>query len=150
MLTLAQVAQHIGADIVGPFASALETGDQITISGLGSLGTARPRRAHASFGRELSYACPQPKLLPILSAEDAVNSPSPCLVVAQPYLAFARASQLFDNNDRFASGVHSGAPVVDPTADIAASAHIGSSCGHRSQCGCRGGSGSAGKLHHRQ
>ena len=125
MLTLAQVAQHIGADIVGPFASALETGDQITISGLGSLGTARPSELTHLSGASYRPLLPSTQAAAvILSAEDAVNSPSPCLVVAQPYLAFARASQLFDNNDRFASGVHSSA-VVDPTADIAASAHIG-------------------------
>lgn len=124
-LTLAQIAQHIGADIVGPFAGALDAGDEIMINGLGSLGTAQ-----AGELTHLSGASYRP-LLPatqaaavILSAEDAVNSPSPCLIVRQPYLAFARASQLFGNSDRFDAGIHPSA-VVDPSADISAAAHIG-------------------------
>lgn len=124
-LTLAQIAQHIGADIVGPFAGALEAGGEITISGLGSLGTASPGELTHLSGASYRPLLPSTQAAAvILSAADAVNSPSPCLVVAQPYLAFALASQLFDSSERFVAGMHPSA-VVDPSADIAADAHIG-------------------------
>lgn len=124
-LTLAQIAQHIGADIVGPFAGALEGAGEITISGLGSLGTASQGELTHLSGASYRLLLPSTQASAvILSAADAVNSPSPCLVVAQPYLAFARASQLFDSSARFAAGIHPSA-VVDPSANIAADAHVG-------------------------
>ncbi len=124
-LTLAQIAQHIGADIVGPFAGALKSGGEITVSGLGSLGTAGPGELTHLSGASYRPLLPSTQAAAvILSAEDAVHSPSPCLIVAQPYLAFARASQLFDNTEHVDAGIHSSA-VVDPTADIAANASVG-------------------------
>jgi UDP-3-O-[3-hydroxymyristoyl] glucosamine N-acyltransferase len=124
-LTLAQIAQHIGADIVGPFAGALDVGDEITVNGLGSLGSAQPGELTHLSGASYRPLLPSTQAgAVILSAEDAVNSPSPCLIVAQPYLAFARASQLFDNSDGFDAGIHPSA-VIAPSAEISAAAHIG-------------------------
>ncbi|NCF43333.1 MAG: UDP-3-O-(3-hydroxymyristoyl)glucosamine N-acyltransferase [Proteobacteria bacterium] len=114
--SLAQIAQHIGADIVGPFATPVENHSAVWVSGLGSLGSAK-----AGDLTHLSGASYRPLLAEtqasavILSAADAASSPCPSLVVAQPYLSFARASQLFEDTEAFAPGIHPSA-VVDPSA----------------------------------
>ena len=60
----------------------------------------------------------------ILSPEDAPNCPVPSLVVSQPYLAFARVSQLFEDLDRFLPGIHPSA-VIAKDAIVDDSAHVG-------------------------
>jgi UDP-3-O-[3-hydroxymyristoyl] glucosamine N-acyltransferase len=45
-------------------------------------------------------------------------------VVDQPYLAFARASQLFEIDEAIASGIHPSA-VIDPSAELADNVSIG-------------------------
>ena len=126
--TLAQIAQHIGADIVGPFASSAPREDdyrQTLVSGLGSLGTAsRGDLSHLSGASYRPLLAATQATAVILSAEDAPHCPAPSLVVSQPYLAFARASQLFDHSDRFAPGIHVSA-VIASDAIIDEQAHIG-------------------------
>src|SRR5436190_23912170 len=63
----------------------------------------------------------------VLGAQDAGDSPVPCLVAKDPYAAFARLAQLFEAAPTSAPGIHASA-VVEPGAVIAASASIGALC----------------------
>jgi len=65
----------------------------------------------------------------ILHPDDVERCPVDCLVAESPYLAFARATHLFDNAPLPAAGVHPSAIVspearVDPAASIAAGAIV--------------------------
>ena len=126
--TLAQLAQHIGADIVGPYANYASGENDYSlkvVSGLGSLGTAKEGDVtHLSGASYRSMLSETRASAVILRAEDAADCPTPSLVVTQPYLAFARASQLFKHSDRFLPGIHASA-VIANDAVIDAQAHIG-------------------------
>ena len=60
----------------------------------------------------------------LLRTQDAADCPATALVVANPYLAFAHVSQLFDDAPRPTPGVHPSAHV-HPTAAVHATAAIG-------------------------
>lgn len=60
----------------------------------------------------------------LLGEDDAQHFAGNCLVVADPYLAFARVSHLFDPKPKALAGVHASA-VVDPSAEVPASVSIG-------------------------
>jgi len=124
--SLADIAAHIGAEIVGPFASSPGNADQIQISSLGSIGSAGPGAlSHLSSASYRKFLGSTEASAVILTAEDAALCPCPGLIVAKPYLAFARASQLFDRQaDRFEPEIHPSA-VIDPTARIGAGVSIG-------------------------
>ena len=122
-LTVAEIAQRIGAEIAG------DAGREI--SGLGSLGTAQA--GDISHLSSPSYR----HLLPgtgagavILKGEDAADCPTTALVVSNPYLAFARVSQLFVRAERMGEGIHPSAVLgqrceIDSRAAIAAGVVIG-------------------------
>jgi UDP-3-O-[3-hydroxymyristoyl] glucosamine N-acyltransferase len=63
----------------------------------------------------------------VLRAQDAGDSPVPCLVVEDPYAAFARLAALFEPATAAVAGVHPSA-VVEAGAVVAASASIGPLC----------------------
>ena len=115
--TLGDLAQRIGARVEGD-AGAL-------ISGLGSLEFARPgelthlsSRAYRRFLRTTQASAV------ILRLDDLAECPANALVVANPYLAFARVSHLFNLDAAAATGIHPSA-IVDPSAQIGAAASIG-------------------------
>ena len=60
----------------------------------------------------------------LVSPEFSDQCPVACIEVEDPYLAFARASQLFDWRPAVKAGVHPTA-VIDPGARVAATAEIG-------------------------
>src|SRR4249919_990169 len=63
----------------------------------------------------------------VLRAQDAGDSPVPCLVATDPYAAFARLAALFEPATAAGAGVHPSA-VVEAGAVVAASASIGPLC----------------------
>lgn len=63
----------------------------------------------------------------VLRAEDAENSPVPCLLAKDPYATFARLSALFEVAPAHAPGVHASA-VVEAGAQVSADASIGALC----------------------
>ncbi len=101
------------------------TGDAHTqISGLASLATAGPDQlSFLADGRYLSALAATSAAAVILSPDHAGRCPAACLLAEDPYLAFARASQLFDL-PQDAAGVHPTA-VVDPGARVGAGVTIG-------------------------
>lgn len=121
-LKLGQLAEFLGATLRGDAEKA--------ITGLATLQEAGP--AQLSFLANPQYR----KYLPdskagavLLKAADAEGYAGDALVVADPYLAYARISHLFDPKPKAVAGVHPTAVVaadaqVDPSASIGAFAVI--------------------------
>lgn len=117
VFTLAQLATRLGATLRGAADTA--------ISGLATLQEAGPDQL--SFLANPQYR----KYLPdcragavLLTAADAENYSGNALVVANPYLAYAQLSHLFDRKPQAVAGVHASAWVADD-AQVDASASIG-------------------------
>jgi UDP-3-O-[3-hydroxymyristoyl] glucosamine N-acyltransferase len=60
----------------------------------------------------------------VLRREDAASCPVPCLIAADPYVAFARIAALFEPTHELRPGIHASA-VIDDSARVAASASVG-------------------------
>ncbi|EZO25850.1 UDP-3-O-(3-hydroxymyristoyl)glucosamine N-acyltransferase [Pseudomonas aeruginosa] len=120
--TLGQLAAHVGAEVRGDA--------DLPIQGLATLQEAGP--AQLSFLANPQYR----KYLPesragavLLTAADADGFAGTALVVANPYLAYASLSHLFDRKPKAAAGIHPTAIVaadaeVDPSASVGAYAVI--------------------------
>jgi UDP-3-O-[3-hydroxymyristoyl] glucosamine N-acyltransferase len=95
------------------------------IDGVGTLSSAGPSQisffANVAYRAELSNTSAGAV---ILSADDAGDSPSSCLVSDDPYLSYARIAVLFDPRPVAPQGVHDTA-VIDETARIGSSVSIG-------------------------
>ncbi len=115
-LKLGQLAEFLGATLRGS--------EETDITGLATLQEAGP--GQLSFLANPQYR----KFLPdctaaavLLKAADAEGYEGAALIVADPYLAYARVSHLFDPKPKAAAGVHASAvvaddAVVDPSASI--------------------------------
>ncbi len=116
-LALSEIAAAIGAELVGD--------GTLEIRGLGSLG-----QAGAGQLSHLSSAAYRAELpgtrasAVILRREDVADAPCAALVTDNPYLAFARASQLFAKQERLPGDVHGSAVIADGVV-VPASARIG-------------------------
>lgn len=145
--TLGQLAERLGATLRGA--------EGKLITGLATLQEAGPEQlsflANAQYRKYLTQTTAGALLL---TAEDAEGYAGDALVVANPYLAYAQLSHLFDRKPQASSGIHPTAVVamdaqVDPAASvgayaviesgaqIAAGVSIGAHCmiGARSQVG---------------
>lgn len=116
-LSLAELAHHLGAELRGP-------GDK-RITGVAALQVAGPD--DVSFLASTAY---QKQLeqthagAVIISDTMADKVPGAALVVSDPYLAFARTTQLFDNRPAPVSGIHPSA-IIDETTVIGENVSIG-------------------------
>jgi UDP-3-O-[3-hydroxymyristoyl] glucosamine N-acyltransferase len=114
---LAQLAEQLGAELRGE--------GEVLITGLATLQDAGPDQlsflANAQYRKHLA-GCRAGAVL--LSAADAAGYPGNALVVANPYLAYAQLSHLFDRKPIALQGVHATA-VVAEDAVVDASASIG-------------------------
>ncbi len=117
VITVADIAQHIGAQIEGD-------GD-LPISGLGSLGTAQAGEvSHLSSANYRHLLSGTQASAVILKTEDLQQCPCTALVVDNPYLAFARASHLFKKAESSPQGIHPSA-VVGARSEIHPQASVG-------------------------
>jgi UDP-3-O-[3-hydroxymyristoyl] glucosamine N-acyltransferase len=118
--TLGELAARLGCRLQGDAA--------IVVSGLGSLDAAVAGELTFLANRKFSaqLASTQATAV-ILHPEFATAATLPCLVTEQPYLVFARASQLFDATPKPCAGIHPTA-FVAADADVDASASIGPHC----------------------
>jgi UDP-3-O-[3-hydroxymyristoyl] glucosamine N-acyltransferase len=122
-VTVAEIAQRIGAEIIGDA--------QMEISGLGSLGTASPGQlSHLSSSNYRDHLASTEASAVILCADDAAVCPTTALVVDNPYSAFAQASQLFVVREHLLVGVHPSAVIgadcnIDPLAALGPNVVIG-------------------------
>jgi len=117
IITLGQLAEFLGATLRGP------ADKQIT--GLATLQEAGP--SQVSFLANPQYR----KFLPatqaaavLLKPADAEGYAGDALMIADPYLAYARISHLFDPKPKAAAGIHPTAVVADD-AVVDAAASIG-------------------------
>lgn len=115
--SLADLAAHIGASLRG---SA-----EHRVSGLHTLRDANPSQvsflANPRYRSELAMTQAGAVLLREADAEGFAGN---ALIIANPYLAYAGLSRLFDRTPVPAEGIHPSATVA-PSAQIAASASIG-------------------------
>lgn len=114
--TLGALAERLGAELRGPA--------DLPITGLATLQDAGPQQlsflANAQYRKHLA-GCRAGAVL--LTAADAEGFAGNALVVANPYLAFAEISHLFDPRPQAPAGVHPSAVIaadaqVDPSASI--------------------------------
>ncbi|WP_159973124.1 UDP-3-O-(3-hydroxymyristoyl)glucosamine N-acyltransferase [Pseudomonas sp. 8Z] len=108
--TLGQLAERLGATLRGA--------EGKVITGLATLQEARPEQlsflANAQYRKYLTQT--QAGAL-LLTATDADGYAGDALIVANPYLAYAELSHLFDRKPKAVAGVH-------PTAQVAADAVV--------------------------
>jgi UDP-3-O-[3-hydroxymyristoyl] glucosamine N-acyltransferase len=115
-VTLGQLAERLGATLRGAEAQV--------ITGLATLQEAGPEQlsflANAQYRKYLAQTQAGAVLL---TAADAEGYAGDALIVANPYLAYAQLSHLFDRKPKAAAGIHATAhvaedAVVDPSASI--------------------------------
>ncbi|WP_430459724.1 UDP-3-O-(3-hydroxymyristoyl)glucosamine N-acyltransferase [Thalassolituus sp. LLYu03] len=125
-LSLAELASRLGADIHGDAS--------LVISGVNTLKDAGP--ADISFLANASYrsqlACTKAGAV-IVNAAALADVPGTALVVANPYLAFAMVTQMFDNSPQAKPGIHPSAVIADTAilghnVSISANVVIGEHC----------------------
>ncbi len=117
MYTLGEVAAHLGLAFSGD--------EQRYISGLAALSTAGP--SHLAFYKQPTSIADLEQTragVVIVTTECAQHAPSDQLLSPDPYLDFARASQLFASPAVQPPGADARA-TIDPTAQIHPSASIG-------------------------
>jgi UDP-3-O-[3-hydroxymyristoyl] glucosamine N-acyltransferase len=115
--TLAELADRLSARLVGD--------PNLRITGLGSLTSAGPGDvSHLSSPAYRSQLADTRASAVILAEADLSRWSGAALVVPRPYLAFARVSQLFEEQPSLAAGVESSA-CIDPTAVLGDDVAIG-------------------------
>ncbi len=115
-MKLADLAQHLGATLVG--------NSSAQITGVAAIDTASP--GDLTFVANPKYASQArtTKATAVLVEPDFTEISAATLRISNPYLAFARAIELFYQPPAYAPGIHPTA-VIAPTAKIGANAHIG-------------------------
>ncbi len=114
--TAADLAARLGARLVGDGATEL--------TGLGALHNAGPGQlTHLSSSAFRRYLAGTRASAVLLRAADAGASPCVALIVDDPYVAYAAASQLFDVQATPEAGIHASA-TVHPSAHVDARASI--------------------------
>ncbi len=111
-ITLAEIAEKIGATLVA-------NDDQLLVSGIAALELAESDQisflANPSYRKQLALTKAAAVILhPDLQEE----SPVPVLVMNNPYMGFAKLSQLFDNSPAQAVAIHPSAIIAD-SAELA-------------------------------
>lgn len=115
---LAFLAEHLGAQLHGDGAapiSAVATLEAATSGAITFLSNSKYRR----FLQQTSASAV------LIKAEDLEFCPVAALVVADPYVAFAKVAQLLDTTPAIASGGIHPTANIDPSASIDPSAAIG-------------------------
>lgn len=115
--TLGELAEQLGAELRGD--------PDLRVTGLATLQDASAEHlsflANAQYRRFLADTKAGAVLL---TAKDAEEYAGVALIVANPYLAYARLSHLFERRPLAAIGIHPSA-IVDPSAEVDPTARIG-------------------------
>ena len=118
--SLANLASIVDAELWGD--GGLE------VDGLASLEAATETQlSFITKDRHLDALAKTKALCVVISSELAANFTGNRLVVANPYLAYATLSKVFDIREKSSQGVHPSA-VVDETAEIHPTVSIGANC----------------------
>jgi UDP-3-O-[3-hydroxymyristoyl] glucosamine N-acyltransferase len=122
-MKLAALAEQLGATLTPAPGATLSALSGREISGVAGLEKAGPHEV--SFLANLRYSplARTTKAAALLVEPNAPELPIPTLRIENPYLAFARALELFHPSHRFTPGVHKTA-VVSSSAQVGARAHV--------------------------
>ena len=113
------------ADIASALNVRLENGSPATeITGVAGIEAAGPGQLTFVANAKYAAAAKTTKASAVIVAEDFPAIPSAMLRSKNPYLAWAKAVELFCQPPQYAAGVHSTA-VVHPSAKIGKRAHVG-------------------------
>jgi len=115
-VTLGEIAEHLGCRLEGE--------GSVEIHGVAALEDAGPGQITFFANARYAAALRATRAAAVIAAHAVEGVPCAVLRAADPYLAFARAVELFADAWRPAAGVHSQA-VVDGSAEVAADASIG-------------------------
>ncbi len=116
-MTLGQLAEALGATLKGA--------EAVQITGLATLQEAGPGQlSFLANPQYRKYLDDSQATAVLLKAADAEGFAGNALIVADPYLAYARISHLFDPKPKAVAGVHPSA-VVAQDAQVDASACVG-------------------------
>ncbi|HWZ51667.1 MAG TPA: UDP-3-O-(3-hydroxymyristoyl)glucosamine N-acyltransferase [Granulicella sp.] len=115
-MRLAELAEHLGAELKGDPAAEITDVAGIEEAGPGQV-TFVDNPKYAGFARTTRAAA-------VLVKPDFPEIAAATLRLANPYLGFARAIEVFYQSPVYAPGVHPMA-VIDPTAVIGANVHVG-------------------------
>jgi UDP-3-O-[3-hydroxymyristoyl] glucosamine N-acyltransferase len=116
-MKLSQIASILGA--------RLENGSSDTeVTGLAGIEEAGPGQLTFVANPKYASAARTTKAVAVIVSENFPPIPTAILRSKNPYLAFARAIELFYSAPKYAPGIHSTA-VVDASAKIGANAHFG-------------------------
>ncbi|QVM90266.1 UDP-3-O-(3-hydroxymyristoyl)glucosamine N-acyltransferase [Pseudomonas entomophila] len=116
-MTLGQLAEALGATLKGPEALQITGLATLQEAGSGQLSFLANKQYRKFLDDSQASAV-------LLKAEDAEGFAGNALIVADPYLAYARISHLFDPKPKAVAGIHPSA-VVAEDAQVDASASIG-------------------------
>ena len=117
MYSLKEIAERIGASLVGDPSTAIERLGSIEKAGPGVL-------THLSSSLFRKYLKNTRASAVILAEKDLPECPVDALVVPHPMLAYAQASEMFDDRPRIPLGV-SGKSEIHPSASIGKDVRIG-------------------------
>ena len=119
-MKLAEIARHLGAQLLSEPGNA----DEVEITGVAGIEEAG--EGHLTFVANPKYAAAArtTQASAVLVAPDFPAITAATLRITNPYLAFARAIDLFYQPPTYPPGVHPTA-VIDPSAVIGPNAHIG-------------------------
>ena len=118
--TLGELAQLVGGQVHGD--------PTCLITGIGTLQGAGPGQITFLTNPRYSRYLAQTQAAAVILDQGSVgNCPVNALIIANPYLAYARLSALFDPAAQRRPGVHSSA-VIDPSVSVPNDAEIGANC----------------------
>ena len=117
VLTIGEIARQLGAGVRGDESCEIDRVETLERAGAGAVSFFSNRRYRPQLLDTRASA--------VLVAEgDADDCPTNALIVANPYVGYARVARLLNPLPEAAIGVHPSA-VVDPSAQVDASAWIG-------------------------
>jgi UDP-3-O-[3-hydroxymyristoyl] glucosamine N-acyltransferase len=122
-MKVSELATHLGARLDA--ASAADA--QVDILGVGGIEAAGPGEVTFIANPKYAAAARTTKASAVLVPEGFAGLPrsgTAALRTANPYLAFARAIEVFHRPPRYPPGIHPTA-VIEPTARLGANAHVG-------------------------
>lgn len=116
-MKLSQIAQQLGATLEN-------ASSDIEITGVAGIEHAGPGQVTFVANRKYAVAARVTKATAVIVAGDFPAIPAAMLRCKNPYLAFARALELFYEPPKYVPGIHATA-VVHPWTKIGKNAHIG-------------------------
>ena len=123
-MNLAELAERLGAELEVDGRQDAAVRRTIEVTGLAGIESAGPTEVSFVANPKYNALARTTRAAALIVAPDFPAVSVPTLRIRNPYLAFARALELFHPRPRFAPGIHPTA-VVAPTARLGERAHMG-------------------------